>query len=136
METGRVGLYRNRSFVTLALGERGYAPSVAVPTLRAVAGVLIQDAEQRIMLVQRTDDSTWGLPGGGVEPGESWRQAAESECLEETGCRVLTSTLLGVYSNPATQSHTYPDGRAVHFVGVVFRASVIEDDFLTECRGG
>lgn len=58
-------------------------PSSAALTLRAVAGVVARNSA--VPLVRRTDDGTWGLPGGGVEPGESWQEAARRECLEETG---------------------------------------------------
>lgn len=67
-----------------------------------------------------------GLPGGGVEPGESWLPAAERECREETGWRVSVTGLYGVYSYPATQTHRYSDGRRAHFFGVVFLATLVE----------
>lgn len=33
--------------------------------------------------------------------------------------------LLGIYSDPATQTYLYPDGRAVQFFGVVFLATAL-----------
>lgn len=84
------------------------------------------DDERRVLLIHRADDGTWGLPGGGVEPGESWSQAAVRECLEETGWRVRITGLFGVYSDPKTQSHIYSNGRRVQFLGVVFRAELME----------
>ncbi len=70
--------------------------------------------------MRRADEGTWGLPGGGVRPGETWESAAKRECLEETGWTIRVSGILGVYSAPETQTHTYPRGERVHFVGVVF----------------
>jgi 8-oxo-dGTP diphosphatase len=64
--------------------------------------------------------------GGGVESGESWSDAAHRECLEETGWQVHITGLFGVYSDPQSQMHAYPNGRRVHFVGVVFSAEVVE----------
>jgi 8-oxo-dGTP pyrophosphatase MutT (NUDIX family) len=64
-----------------------------------------------------------GAAGRGVEPGETWEQAAVRECREETGWDVRVDGLLGVYSDPTTQIHHYPDGRTVHCVGVVFLGS-------------
>ena len=66
------------------------------------------------------------MPGGGVEPGESWSQAAIRECLEETGWLVQIVGLFGIYSDPKTQTHIYPNGRAAHFFGAVFNAELIE----------
>ena len=71
-------------------------------------------------MVRRAGDGTWGLPGGGVETGETWAGAAMRECREETGWEVETCGLLGVYSEPGTQIYRYPDGRLVHFFRVVF----------------
>jgi len=96
------------------------------PPVRAVSGVVAFDGERRVLLVRRSDDGTWGLPGGGVEPGETWQAAALRECQEETGWRVSIVGLLGVYSDPETQVHRYPGDRWQHLLGVVFAARVLE----------
>jgi len=88
-------------------------------SVQATAGVTaITDG--RILLVRRTDDGTWCLPGGRVEFGESIEACARREFEEETGHVVELTGLLGVYSAPDDQIHRYPDGEVVHFVGVVF----------------
>jgi 8-oxo-dGTP diphosphatase len=91
--------------------------------LRACCGVVVLDRRERVLLMRRRAEETWGLPGGGVEPGESWEQAARRECREETGWEVELRGLLGIYSDPATQTHRYPSGRLMHFVGAIFLAS-------------
>jgi 8-oxo-dGTP diphosphatase len=106
-------------------------------TVRAVCGLVATDDQGRVLLIRRSDDGSWGLPGGGVEVGESWEQAAVRECQEETGWQVDVDGLLGVYSEPRTQVHRYPDGRQVHFFGVVFtgtvrRRSTVPDGEATE----
>ena len=92
--------------------------------MRAVCGVVALDATGAVLLLRRAGDGTWCLPGGGVEPGETWAAAAVRECREETGWSVRVTGLLGLYSDPATQLHTYPDGDHVHFVGVVLTAEL------------
>jgi 8-oxo-dGTP diphosphatase len=91
--------------------------------IRACCGVVIRDEQGRILLMRRTGEGTWGLPGGGVEAGETWEQAARRECREETGWDITLDGLLGIYSDPATQIHRYPSGRVVHCVGAIFLGS-------------
>ncbi len=92
-----------------------------VPT----ASVVVRDAANRLLLVKRADDGTWCLPGGRLEPGESWAACAVRECREETGLSVALSGLFGVYSEPVDQVHTYPNGDRIQVAAVVFSAKVL-----------
>ena len=44
--------------------------------------------DRELLLMQRSDNGQWGLPGGYVELGESVAQAAGREVREETGIEV------------------------------------------------
>lgn len=84
-------------------------------------GAIIQDAEGRILLQRRSDYGDWGLPGGGMEPGELIEDTMMREVREETGLEVTRFELYGVYSGPRMQ-YTYPDGNEVVFVMFIFHA--------------
>jgi ADP-ribose pyrophosphatase YjhB (NUDIX family) len=68
--------------------------------------------DRKILLMRRSDNGHWGLPGGFVELGESVANAARREVVEETGWSVEIGQLIGVYSDPATQVVDY--SRASH----------------------
>ena len=89
------------------------------PLLLASAGVLLLDAEGRLLLERRADNGLWGIPGGAVEVGERVEDAAQREALEETGLAVGALELFGVFSGPE-MSTVYPNGDEASIVSVVF----------------
>ncbi len=89
----------------------------------SVSAVVWRDASHReLLLMQRSDNAHWGLPGGYMEPGESIGFATAREVREETGVEVEVGRLVGVYSDPAIQVIEYPDGRRVQAVNLCFEA--------------
>lgn len=91
-----------------------------LPVLVA-AGVVVGRDDGAVLLQQRTDDGTWGPPGGGLHPGETLEQTARRELFEETGLTVGTLALLDVYSGPDLVVR-YPDGNAAYVVGATYGA--------------
>ena len=63
-------------------------------------GVAIIDGAGRIVLQQRADFAVWGLPGGGIDAGETAAQAAVREAREETGLEVRLTRMVGLYAMP------------------------------------
>jgi ADP-ribose pyrophosphatase YjhB (NUDIX family) len=79
-----------------------------------------------LLLQRRSDNQLWGLPGGGVEPGESVSTAVVREVHEETGLEVTPVRLVGVYSAPENdQIVTYPDGNVIHYVSTSFECRIV-----------
>lgn len=75
-----------------------------------------------LLLMRRSDNALWGLPGGYVERGESVEAAAMREVYEETGVEVALGRLIGVYSDPKRQVIAYADGNRVQAVNLCFEA--------------
>jgi 8-oxo-dGTP pyrophosphatase MutT (NUDIX family) len=71
-------------------------PNSVVPA--AVAVVAREDGA--VLLICRTDNGNWALPGGAIEMNESVADAAIRETFEETCIQVEVTGLLGVYSDP------------------------------------
>ena len=77
-------------------------PNSVVPA--AVAVVAREDGA--VLLIRRTDNGNWALPGGAIEMDESVADAAIREPCEETGIQVEVTGLLGIYTDP---------GHVIHF---------------------
>jgi ADP-ribose pyrophosphatase YjhB (NUDIX family) len=61
---------------------------------------VVLDADNRVFLVRHTYVAGWHLPGGGVEVGQSFREALDRELMEEGRIEVLGEPLLhGVFLN-------------------------------------
>lgn len=65
-----------------------------------VTVAVFNENRQQVLLILRADFRLWGLPGGGIEPGESREQAAIRETLEETGYQVTLDRYVGCYHRP------------------------------------
>jgi ADP-ribose pyrophosphatase YjhB (NUDIX family) len=62
-----------------------------------VQGALFNDRDE-LLLEQRSDDYTWGLPGGWVEVGESPEQSIRREIKEEANLHVVSMKMIGFYT--------------------------------------
>jgi ADP-ribose pyrophosphatase YjhB (NUDIX family) len=86
--------------------------------------VVVNDAGE-ILLIRRTDNDNWALPGGAMDLGESLPDAAIRETLEETGVRVELTGLVGIYTDPRHVILYTSNGEVRQEFSVVFTARPI-----------
>ncbi|MDQ3150184.1 MAG: NUDIX domain-containing protein [Actinomycetota bacterium] len=89
----------------------------------AVTAVVLDDAG-RVLMIQRTDNDLWAIPGGAQEIGETSTEAAVREVREETGLDVEVTGLVGIYSDPR-HVIAYDDGEVRQEFSLFFRARPI-----------
>jgi 8-oxo-dGTP diphosphatase len=86
--------------------------------LVGVGAIIIE--QDRVLLVKRGHPpllGEWSIPGGVLEVGETLREAAVREALEETGLAVETADLLGVYDRVL---HDSDERTLYHYVLIDF----------------
>jgi len=62
--------------------------------------VAVANDAGEVLLIRRSDNGNWALPGGAVDLGESLAQAAVRETREESGIECQITGLSGIYTDP------------------------------------
>lgn len=86
----------------------------------AVSAFTLDDAG-RLLMIRRTDNKRYALPGGKHELGETMSDAVRRETLEETGIEVEPTGVIGIYSNPH-HVMAYANGEVRQEFSICFRA--------------
>lgn len=111
----------------LLYGERiGKEGALAI----SCVGVLFSSDRSKVLLVRRSDNDRWCLPGGFMQAGETVAEACEREVWEETGLTVQTNRFIGIYSNPNILA-TYENGDKFHVVVAVCEVGILEGEIKT-----
>ncbi|NKQ55419.1 NUDIX domain-containing protein [Amycolatopsis sp. K13G38] len=93
------------------------APNSIVP---AVTAIVRNDAGE-LLMIERTDNGLWALPGGAQDLGESIPDAVRREVQEETGLDIEITGISGVYSDPK-HVIAYDDGEVRQEFSLCFHA--------------
>jgi ADP-ribose pyrophosphatase YjhB (NUDIX family) len=97
-----------------------------VPSVTAV----VTNKAGELLLVHKTDNGLWALPGGGMDPGESIAQAAVRETKEETGMEIEVVGVVGLYTNP-NHVIAYDDGEVRQQCSVCFTTRLLGGELAT-----
>ncbi len=115
------------------MARTDYLNDPAAPKANSIVpavSVVVPDDQGCILLIRRVDNNYWSIPGGGMEPGESVRQAASREVSEETGINCEVTGLVGIYSNPHHVA-AYDDGEVRQEFSICLTARVLDGSLRT-----
>ncbi len=101
--------------------------------LVGVGAIIVEDG--RVLLIKRGKPpmlGEWSIPGGMLEIGETLRQGAEREALEETGLVVNATDLLGVFDRivPESEKNGEAPRTLYHYVLIDFLCQKISGNAL------
>ncbi|MDA8398729.1 NUDIX hydrolase [Ferrimicrobium acidiphilum] len=88
------------------------------------ASAVVLNADNQILLIRRTDNGRWSIPGGTMEPGEDIASCCIREVEEETGFIIQLSRLIGIYSDP-NHVVAYDDGEVRQSFSICFAGSIV-----------
>ena len=91
-------------------------------------GVILDD-QNRILLIQRSDNHRWAIPAGAMELGESMEDCAIRETWEETGLRATSLTPFAFYTN---YTFTNSFGHTYQQILMSFRIHTWEGELLRQ----
>ena len=85
-------------------------------------GILIVNDKDQVLLQKRSDTGDWCIPGGALEPFETYEEAAIREIQEEVGVTVTNLRPFGIYSGEERRIH-YPNDDIVYSLSVIFTSN-------------
>ena len=110
--------------------KQDYYDDPAAPKANSIVVAVtaaVQNDRGELLLIERTDNGLWALPGGGQDIGESVVQAARREVHEETGIAVEITGLSGIYSDPK-HVIAYDDGEVRQEFSLCFHAKPVSGE--------
>jgi ADP-ribose pyrophosphatase YjhB (NUDIX family) len=100
-------------------------PAAPKPNSIVVAvTVFVTDADDRVLLIRRTDNGLWAVPGGAQDFGEYIAGTAVRETKEESGIDVRVTGVVGIYTDPK-HVMAYSDGEVRQQFSICFRGEYV-----------
>lgn len=90
--------------------------------------MIVVNAWGEILMIRRTDNDNWAVPGGGMDLGESILDTAVRETEEETGITCEITGLVGIYTNPQHVILYTSNGEVRQEFSIVFTARPVSGE--------
>jgi ADP-ribose pyrophosphatase YjhB (NUDIX family) len=97
----------------------------AANSLVPSVNVVVVNDDGEILLIRRTDNGNWAVPGGAIDLGESVAQAAVRETREESGIECEITGIVGIYSDPKHVILYTSNGEARQEFSIVLTARAV-----------
>jgi ADP-ribose pyrophosphatase YjhB (NUDIX family) len=97
-----------------------------VPSVTAI----VANDQGKLLLVHKTDNDLWALPGGAMDVGESMADTVVREVKEETGIDVAVTGVVGIYTNP-NHVMAYDDGEVRQQCSICFTTRMLGGQLAT-----
>jgi 8-oxo-dGTP pyrophosphatase MutT (NUDIX family) len=97
-----------------------------VPSVTAI----VPNERGELLLVHKTDNDLWALPGGAMDVGESVADTVVREVEEETGIDVEVTGVVGIYTNP-NHVMAYQDGEVRQQCSICFTTRMLGGQLAT-----
>ncbi|MEU6643395.1 NUDIX domain-containing protein [Saccharomonospora sp. NPDC046836] len=97
---------------------------------RFIRSAIFRNDTGDLLMIERTDNGLWAIPGGAQDIGETITDAVVREVCEETGIEVEVTGLSGIYTDPR-HVIAYDDGEVRQEFSIDFHARPIGGEVRT-----
>jgi ADP-ribose pyrophosphatase YjhB (NUDIX family) len=91
---------------------------------------IVPNERGELLMVHKTDNDLWALPGGAMDVGESMADTVVREVKEETGIDVAVTGVVGIYTNP-NHVMAYDDGEVRQQCSICFTTRMLGGQLAT-----
>ncbi len=96
----------------------------AANSIRPSAGAFVE-RDGAVLLICRSDNGNWSMPGGAHDPGESLSHTAVREAREETGVDIHVIGIVGIFTDPTHVIHYTSNDEVRQEFSVIYRGEPV-----------
>lgn len=100
------------------------------PIIAPGSAIIVMNERNELLLQLRSDTKDWGIPGGGMELGDSFEETAKKELFEETGLIANRLQLIDVASGKDFY-FKFPHGDEIYNATAIFKATELSGEIKT-----